>query len=396
MYVAVFTEPAETEEDIDDGGEDDNGDDGDADDDDTGDDDDDDDSGDGDQEEIENYTLIEYGTTTWCPSCPEAAKYIHELYEENNYKFYYLSMVGDVNSKADNRLAEEYNVYGYPTVYFDGGYKTIVGKDDIKSKLKEEISDTQKRNRANIFLNIESEWNETRKELKNTVLVENREKTSYDGTLKIFITEIRGRWPDNDNNPIEYAFIDYGYNDDIELDSGENITISEIWNSEKSGFNNVISGNLFIIGAVFNSVTSPGYSKPDDNTNPFDAHYADVVDATNITEGKLPPSIAISSISNFYRYIFGQKLGKTLTGNTLIIGEMPISVKILAESGVEKVEFTIQGKFTKTTETVAEAPYEFVWDELALGKYTISVKLTDKDGYIATDSIEVVAFIIPI
>ena len=344
---------------------------------------------------IIQYSFIEEGTAGSCVNCPEVAKVIHKLYEKEESRFYYISLIQDENKKAESRLLDEYNVYGYPTVYIDGGYEVILGaKDNFKTVFEEKLNKALNRKKPNLYLTIESEWNETREELTNKVNIENWDDTKYIGKLKIYITEKRSRWNDHDKEPYAFGFLDYGYNDDIVINANDKISIEEKWNPKNNDFTEVYPENLWIVAAVFSSEKNTGYSNPDKDEYKFDAHYVDSVNATNISEGKLPPSIGIISPQIFYRYIGGNEFGKTLFGKTIIIGNLPITVKIIAEEGVEKVDYTIKGKHKTITETVTKAPYSYTWDSIAFGKYLISVKVTDNEGRIATDDIEVFALIL--
>ena len=79
------------------------------------------------EEEVDfvHTVFVEEGTATWCSNCPTVSGYIHELYTSEDYRFYYVSMIDDKNTKAEDRL-DEYNIIGYPTVFIDGGY-TLCG-----------------------------------------------------------------------------------------------------------------------------------------------------------------------------------------------------------------------------------------------------------------------------
>ncbi len=70
--------------------------------------------------------FAEMGTATWCPYCPAMLEGLYGVYSSGKYPFYFVSMVADKNDKAMERL-EEYNIYGYPTAFFDGGRKVLVG-----------------------------------------------------------------------------------------------------------------------------------------------------------------------------------------------------------------------------------------------------------------------------
>lgn len=71
--------------------------------------------------------FTEEATATWCPHCPSMAGYFYQVYVNHTYPFYFISLVGDMNSQAYSHLVSDYNLYGYPTGYFDGGYKVLLG-----------------------------------------------------------------------------------------------------------------------------------------------------------------------------------------------------------------------------------------------------------------------------
>ncbi|RLF44996.1 MAG: hypothetical protein DRN29_07505 [Thermoplasmata archaeon] len=68
-----------------------------------------------------------------------------------------------------------------------------------------------------------------------------------------------------------------------------------------------------------------------------------------------------------YLYIFDKPIMKTLFGNTFILGK--ITVKVTAYN-VDRVEFYVDGQLKYTDE---EEPYEWLWDEKAIGRHTIKV-----------------------
>jgi glutaredoxin len=339
----------------------------------------------------EHIVFIEEGTATTCKPCTEVAKILKELYETENYQFYYVSIVSDVNTKAEERLYNDYNVMGVPTVFFDSGYNVIMGAR-TKSDFENLISDTASRKVQNLDINVSSKWNEINTDLNTTVTVENKGSVKYTGCLKVYITEIKSRWNDYNGEPYHFAFLDYAINETIEIKGKNKITVTKTWDAN---YPDVYPENLWVIAVVFNSESNQKFSVPDDNKYPFDAYYADGANATRVAEGVLPPTVGISSIKEGMRYINGKEKGKaTLLKKTVLIGKTTIKVNADAEAGVEKVEFIIKGKFKQTIQTDTEEPYEFTWDKFAFGKYTIIAKLYDKDGKIATDSIDVLALIL--
>lgn len=339
-------------------------------------------------DEISSHVVfVEEGTATWCSNCPEVAEVLHDLFNPDDPDFYYVSLVHDKNSIAESRLDNDFNKLGFPTVYIDGGYDVILGSDNFRSKFQQSLDDAKNRDVPNIYLNLTSEWNETRNEIKNSVLIKNNDDEDYDGRLKIYITEITSAWRDDNNERYSYTLIDYGYNNEITIDVDEDKTISEIWELP----DNVDKDNLWIMAVLFNSDSNPSDSDPIDNSKPFNAYYTDAVNGVKVTEevSQEPPSIIISTPKDFTHYIFGIEIENSLLSKTWVFGKLTIEVDIESESSIDRVEYLIEGPLKEFSETITESPYSYEWDKLSFGNYKISVTLYDEDGITAADDIEV-------
>lgn len=340
------------------------------------------------------YLLVEEGTAGWCSNCPDVASAIHKVHEQNEIPFYYISMIEDKNQKAQNRLKDDLNIYGFPTVYIDGGYTLIMGAGDFESKFKQSLSVAQSRSTPRILLNLTFKWDETKKQLENTVIVENKDDATYSGTLKIYITEINSRWADYNAEAYSYGFIDYGLQKDVVLQAGEKKTFSETWDAKNAGFSDVVKENLFVIAAIFTSTSEKRYAYPDATENPFDAYFCDAATGTRVSEGILPPTIGIKTPREYNHYLFGKEKHNRILPFTYIIGKLPIQVTITGGSDIEKVEYTVKGPFRSFNATVTQEPYDWTWDTFSFGKYTITAQVYDSNGKNNTDSIEVFAFIL--
>jgi glutaredoxin len=221
--------------------------------------------------------FAEYGTATWCGYCKYAHGALKNIYAEANYDFYYVSLVNDKNSVAAARI-NQYNCYGFPTVWFDGGYRVSVGASSIpgaQSTYQNMI--TQSGNRAvhDIDIILDVEWLGNA-QMDIDVTVVNNEATSYDGHIRVYVTEIESSlgWKDTAGYPYTFAFLNYAFNQAISIDAANEWSDSITWNGQTYGYPNIQYGNLMVIAAVFNSEWNQGYSYPP-SSNPFDAYYVD-------------------------------------------------------------------------------------------------------------------------
>ena len=125
-------------------------------------------------EETTHTVLVEMGTATWCPYCPNMGKALEKIYESGEYPFYFVAMVYDMNSEAADRLIHDYNIYGFPTSFFDGGRKVIVGGISSESVYKNALSYCMKQDVLDMDLKIKVSWENDK--LKMNVSITSLEK----------------------------------------------------------------------------------------------------------------------------------------------------------------------------------------------------------------------------
>lgn len=342
---------------------------------------------------IERAVFLEEATATWCSNCPEAAETIHQAYKDQDVPFYYVSMVEDENQKAKTRLETDYDIYGYPSIYMDGGYKVLVGTQNIQDNFNSLLQQAADRPAAKIKLTLKSEWNDTRQELKNTIYIKNYEQTTYSGTIKVYISEIKSQWTNYKGKPYHFSFLDYGINEEVTISAGENKSISKTWIASDSGYS-VVKENLWVVGVLFDDERHVVYSQPGSQENEFDAYYVDATAAARVTEGSLPPTIGLITPKPFNHYILGNEGKNRLLSTTYILGKMTIETNVESDLAIEKVTIQISGKRTNISQDFTEAPYTFVWDQFSFGSHTITATITDEQGRTDSDTIDVWAFII--
>ncbi|MCK5459364.1 MAG: hypothetical protein KAI20_05690, partial [Thermoplasmatales archaeon] len=76
--------------------------------------------------ELTHTVLIEYAGATTCGYCPTASNQLHSIDESGDLDFYYVSLIGNANPRIYDRVLE-LGVSAVPDVYFDGGYRNLLG-----------------------------------------------------------------------------------------------------------------------------------------------------------------------------------------------------------------------------------------------------------------------------
>jgi PKD repeat protein len=334
-----------------------------------------------------NHTVfIEEGTATWCSNCPSVADILHELYTSGDYNFYYVAMIEDKNTKAHDRLYNDYNILGFPTVFIDGGYQVVMG-EKMQSVFESAIQNATARETPALEITLTSQWNQNTTRLETTVLIHNAGDASYNGLLRVYLTEIVSRWNDYDGNAYHYGFLDYLLNEEITIAAGDTITRS---NSTDGA--DLDPENLMVIATVFNATAHDGYANPP-SENPFNAYYVDATDGVRISEGNLPPEIGISNPKSGRLHLMGKPIVATPNLKTILLGRTNITVQATDDSSVTKVEFYIDDK--KVAESTS-APYEWIWKTPTWlkWKHTIKVVAYDDEGKTSTATMDVSALIL--
>ena len=344
-----------------------------------GDNDDGNDNGDGTNQTYTRFAFLELPKPKIsCSECPKIAAMVDELYDSGDYPFYYVTLPEE-NDKAAARI-KEYNVWGYPTIYLDGGYDLIVGSNTQKSVIGDKILSSVARDRSNLSVTVTAERKDNSSEITLTILIDNYESELYTGQLRVYLTEIISTTGQG-NSPTRFSFIEFLIDEEIQVPANDNTSQTQI--EDISEFD---VENLMIFAVVFNEETHIGYSQPPDK-NQFNAHYVDAVDATTVVkDGNLPPEVGIQTPAAKYVYRFGKQIRKSFSGNTILLGRITLVAYASDDSKIEKVEFYVDGTLMKT---VTNEPYEWLWHQFVIGKKTIIVKAFDDEGKTASATIDV-------
>ena len=240
------------------------------------------------QDEIENKTnsserathtvLGEYGTATWCGYCRYAHGALKELYNEGQLDFYYITYVCDKNPIGYSYCISHFNLYGYPTLWWDGGRRVDVGASSVpsaKSTYTSSINYCGSQSVKDVDISLSVTWlGGTNMQVDCTV--KNNEGTTYDGTIQVAICEkvsSRG-WIDTGGQTYTMTFLDWAFKDPLSISSGGTWSDSMTWDGSSHGYPTVTPGNTIVIAAAYNDEWHQGYSYPP-SSNPFDAYYVD-------------------------------------------------------------------------------------------------------------------------
>ncbi len=220
----------------------------------------------GDAGDFTHFVLGEEMTATWCGFCPTAAEQLSDIYYNDSYEFYYVALITDVNDKADDRTGDYPTFQGYPTVYFDGGFRERTGAQDDKSAYQQDIEDSGERVDTPVAIELNMSYLGD-----SEIYVKVRLRWDEDGTivntdlqvfLRVYITEITSRYYNADDKPYHFGFLDYAFEEGVDLDPHEWWESETTWvgadheDANGDDFGDIDYSNIALVAAVFNDESS--------------------------------------------------------------------------------------------------------------------------------------------
>ena len=213
------------------------------------------------QEDFTHTAMVEYGTTTTCPYCVIASGQLYSIYSSGDLDFYYVSLVYDKsNANVQSRLLE-LGVSSIPDVYFDGGYKRLLGAQDDEQPYRNAITQCGVRAVPDIDVDVSVEW-KGGGTLKIAVTVVNNEPEEYNGHLRVYVVEKESRWDDNGGNPYHFGVLDIPIDRSLSVvpqsqqqgnpsPLGDTYTFRKTWFGAIYGFGDITQDNILVIASVF-------------------------------------------------------------------------------------------------------------------------------------------------
>ena len=334
---------------------------------------------------IDAAIFAEVASSSYCPDCPPMNEVLFDIYTSHEYPFYYVTMVGDKNEFAYERIKNDYNFYWYPTIFMDGGYRVLLNDDE--NSIKKAIEENMERERTDIDMEVTANWIQCpcQHGLDIEVEMRNNGNNGYRGLLRVYVTEINSRWDDYSGNQYHFAFLEFAHIENISMHSNEYRKIFITWDPEQH-FPDILMDNfdnLAVFTVLFNSTPHGQYANPPDR-NLFNAYYVDAMDVD--MSKNVPPSVSIVSPKNGYLYLFDREIMKM--GKTVIIGKKTVEINVWDDDGIDKIEIYVDGIPRKTLTD------ENTWIWKDVGDHALLVKAYDTEGHNAIDIVN--AFIMAI
>lgn len=241
-------------------------------------------------EPLQDFThtvFVEEMTQTTCVYCPELANAFNDVYKSHDYDYYFVALIEDVNENASARK-DDYNIPGYPSAVFDGGYETHVGAAG-EEEIRPLIESCGERETPSLDMSI-SLQHQGGAILKIDVEVVNNEAEDYPGHIRVYINERISRYIMYDGEPYHFGFLDYAINEEINIPSGGSYQKSVIWNGAQNedslgnDFGDIDFNNIIVIGAVFDDEPHFSNYPTPYGAYVFTAYYVDQAAATPLYE----------------------------------------------------------------------------------------------------------------
>ena len=229
-------------------------------------------------EQFTHAVFAEEFTATWCVYCPSAAENLMLIYEDApgepyyDDNFFFVALITDVNDKADDRMGDFPDVTGYPTVIFDGNDEKVSGGQSSTANYEQAIDTTGQRDDTDISLEIEmNHLGNDRLDISVGITWDEDGSFSnptFNGYVRAYIVEKISRYNNYDGDPYHFGFLDYAFDQAVELEPREKQSLSTIWtggdHQDKNGndFSDIDYDNINVFVAFFNdeSAASDKYS----------------------------------------------------------------------------------------------------------------------------------------
>jgi len=203
--------------------------------------------------EFTHKVFVEYGTMTTCNPCVTANAQLFSIYSSGDLDFNYVTLVWDEGIKRVHNRLKDLGITSVPHVFFDGKFKNLLGAQSNENPYRNAINQSGARTVPDIDLSISTIF-KSGGTLKITVNINNNGPDTYNGHLRVYITEIESRWNDNSGKPYHYAALDIPLDTTMSLTAGT-ATSEKTWLGSFWGFGDITKDNIMVIATLFDPST---------------------------------------------------------------------------------------------------------------------------------------------
>jgi len=114
-----------------------------------------------------------------------------------------------------------------------------------------------------------------------------------------------------------------------------------------------------------------------------------LIQSQNIVVDDSPPETTSVIPQKGYLHLFGRPIMPTMLGQTIVIGSIDVTFKGTDASGIDTVNFYVDGDLQYTAE---ETPFVWTWDTFVIGYRTLELVATDNLGHSTTEKMTVLRF----
>ncbi len=201
--------------------------------------------------------LMELKAASNCGFCPDQENAIPNLVGDFEYvTLAFQSYYGiGWNDAAEDREAELDEGEGFPTSYYDGGYTKVVGGgDDAESEMQNALDSCATRTVADVDLDLSVYWlGDAEMDIELSVI--NTGSSTYDGHVRIYVTEIVSRWNNAEGAPFQQALLKIPKDEDFSVSGSSTWDTTVTYDGDTDGYGDITSDNIRVIAAVFDQST---------------------------------------------------------------------------------------------------------------------------------------------
>jgi hypothetical protein len=236
------------------------------------------------EQSFNHSVMVEYASMTTCGPCITASSQLYSIYDSGDLDFNYVTLIWDVGNLNVRDRLKELEVSSVPDVYFDGGFKRLLGAQGSEAPYRTAITQCGEREVPDIDIDVNVKWIGLGM-LKITITVTNNEVEKFNGKIRTYIVEKESRWNDYGGNPYHYAALDIPIDKSLNLvknsqfgQLSDTYSFSKTWFGAIWGFEDITKENIMVIASIFdgdsNYAVQSASAEPASNSNNLNFEYS--------------------------------------------------------------------------------------------------------------------------